>query len=187
MAKHIEISDSELIKAVRLGNQGAFKVLVERYQNIVAATCMSMLKDYNDAEEVGQKVFIQFYKKIDQFKGDSSLKTYLTKIAMNFSLNEIKRRERDWSRKTPLLDVVHHSIDTERSKENKELLRLALNYLEPSQRALVVLRGIQGFGAQEAADILEIPLGTALSRYSRALTKLKEIITRLENGRTEID
>ena len=88
------LTDQEIITAVKSGNKEAFRQIIKIYESQVAATTITMLGKTVEAEDVGQEVFIQFYKNLDQFRGDSSIGTYLTKIAMNLSLNEIKRRKR---------------------------------------------------------------------------------------------
>lgn len=86
--------DEELIKESRNGNMLAFKVLVERYESKVAGVVKSMLGDTPEASDVGQEVFIRFYESLEKFKGESLLGTYLIRIAINLSLNELKRIKR---------------------------------------------------------------------------------------------
>ncbi len=76
------------------GDEEAFRCLVERYEGAVAATVIGMLGPGGEVDDVGQEVFVRFYRALDRFRGDSSLKTYLTRIAINLSLNELKRRRR---------------------------------------------------------------------------------------------
>src|SRR5436309_13416759 len=87
-------TDAELIANARAGDDRAFAVLVERYERAVAATVVGMLGPGDDADDVGQETFIRFHRALGSFRGDSSLKTYLVHIAMNLSLNALKRRRR---------------------------------------------------------------------------------------------
>ena len=80
------------------GDAAAFRQLVDRYQPIVASVVIGMLGAGDDAEDVGQETFIRFYAALTQFRGDASLSTYLRRIAMNLSLNALKRRKRSWLR-----------------------------------------------------------------------------------------
>src|SRR5580765_8918533 len=87
-------SDAELIASAREGDDRAFGAIVERYESAVAAVALGMLGDGDDAEDVGQETFIRFHRALGSFRGESSLKTYLVHIAMNLSLNALKRRRR---------------------------------------------------------------------------------------------
>jgi RNA polymerase sigma-70 factor (ECF subfamily) len=87
-------SDADLIALARGGDDRAFAVLVERYEGAVAATVIGMLGRGDDADDVGQETFIRFHRALGNFRGESSLKTYLVHIAMNLSLNALKRRRR---------------------------------------------------------------------------------------------
>ena len=87
-------SDEELLRVSREGNVAAFGELVRRYESKVAATVIGMLGKCDEADDIGQETFIRFYHALKSFRGDSSIGTYITRIAMNLSLNEIRRRER---------------------------------------------------------------------------------------------
>lgn len=99
-----ERTDEELIAAARQGDARAFQVLVEPYESRVAAVVVSMLGPGPDADDVGQETFIRFYTSIDRFRGDASLGTYVTRIAINQSLKALKRR-RKWHERFFSLDV----------------------------------------------------------------------------------
>lgn len=170
-------NDPELIEAVKAGDLAAFREIVVKYEVMVAKVVKGMLGNKMDAEDVGQETFIRFYRSVDQFKGDSSLGTYLTRIAINLSLNEIKKRKRlNWLSYEDRLKSSQESADHATKLETTELVNKALSRLEPEFRSVVILRIMQGYSTKETAEILEIPIGTALSRLSRAQLKLKEIL-----------
>ena len=180
-------TDEELIQQVRSGHLDAYRYLVERYQGRVATTVKAMLGETNEAEDVGQETFIRFYKSIHSFRGDSSVSTYLHRIAVNLSLNELKRRKRFLSR-FERQDDHHTAASTSRDKleelENKQLIQQALLNLKPDFRAVVVLRYIEGYSTKETAELLNIPLGTVLSRLSRAQNKLRDFLLPIVNDET---
>lgn len=177
----IHQKDHLLVQEVLAGNEKVFKELVQKHEPMVARVCISMLGNSADADDVGQETFIRFYRSLEQFKGESSLATYLTRIAINLSLNEIKRRKnRSWLVFNNPIDNRSVPFDESKKKDRNELVDAALSRLEPSFRSVVVLRYIQGYSTKETAKILKVPLGTVLSRLSRAQKKLKEIITVLE-------
>jgi RNA polymerase sigma-70 factor, ECF subfamily len=137
-----------------------------------------MLGRGNDADEVGQQVFIRFYEALPKFRGDSSVKTYLTRIAINLSLNELQRRKRVNQRISPLDNAQYiASNDAEAGALDAELVEKALQRLSSDMREVVVLRLVSGYSTEETAELLAIPIGTVLSRLSIARKKLREMLT----------
>jgi RNA polymerase sigma-70 factor (ECF subfamily) len=173
-------NDKFLLDAVRDGDTNAFRNIVDKYEPMIAKVANGMLNNPMDAQDIGQETFIRFYRSVDQFKGDASLGTYLTRIAINLSLNEIKKRKRQqWLSFEDKLETSQASEDMVSKSETRELVNKALSRLDPDFRSVVVLRIMQGFSTKETAEILQLPMGTALSRLSRAQVKLKEILKRL--------
>lgn len=177
-----QLSDIDLIKRVEGGDRQAFSLIVERYRRQVAKSVIGMLGNTPEADDVGQEVFIRFYQSIHLFRGESSLGTYLTRIAINLSLNELKRRKRKaflFFRNDDNTMKEINVEDTERSDlvfDDNELVNMALSKLESNFRAIVILRLIEGYSTKETAEMLGLPQGTVLSRLSRAQEKLKEIM-----------
>lgn len=175
------MTDEQLIKAARAGDHDAFKKLVQRYESRVAATVIGMLGKYPEAEDVGQETFIRFYRSLDKFRGDAGVGTYLTRIAINLSLNELKKRKRRkiiHLGKSP--DDTFDIPDTKNPNpydDEKEIVQRAVQMLEPKFRSVIVLRLMDGYSTKETAEILKLPIGTVLSRLARAQKKLKELLT----------
>ncbi len=166
----------EMVKQALTGDRFAFGVLVRQYESLVAKTVVGMLGQTQEAEDVGQEVFIRFFRSMKQYKGESALGTYLTRIAINLSLNALKKQK---NKRTDGLENVEYRLEAEDNigkRDTKEVVENALQQLEPEFRSVVVLRMIEGFSTKETAKILELPLGTVLSRLSRAQLKLKEIL-----------
>jgi len=168
-----------LIKRTRAGDDSAFKMLVQRYEPRVAATIIGMLGQCPEADDVGQETFIRFYKRLHQFRGEASVATYLTRIAMNLSLNEIKRRQRRllfFQRQSETGTDIAKVDNSPANNENRELVQRALQKLAPKFRTVLVLRLIDGYSTNETAKILELPIGTVLSRLTRAQQKMKKLL-----------
>ncbi len=141
-----------------------------------------MIGNCSEAEDIGQEVFIRFYKAINNFRGDSSVGTYLTRIAINLSINEIKRRKRKNLFFKPNNEQILDIVDTESKSDyddSREMVQKAIQKLEPKFRSVIVLRLIDGYSTDETAKTLNIPLGTVLSRLSRGQQKLKELLSPL--------
>lgn len=175
-----------LVQQAQAGDQGAFAELVKRYEAQIAATVVGMLGNTPEADDVGQETFIRFYKSLPNFRGEAKIGTYLTRIAINLSLNELKKRKRKnifslFSGSSQEEDRIKAMADEdkEEDRDTKEIVQRAIQLLEPSFRSVIVLRMIDGYSTKETAEILNIPLGTVLSRLKRAQQKLKKILTDL--------
>lgn len=171
----------DFIKKLVKGDEKAFEKLVIDNQNRVYSVCMGMLKNPHDAQDASQETFLKAYRHIRNFRGQSSVETWLTKIAMNVCLDEIRSR-----RDTVPLNEGFDVPDTETAesrvlaRESQQAVRRALEQLPSDQRAVVVLRDIKGFSYEEVCDILNLNIGTVRSRLHRARERLKKIF--LENG-----
>ncbi len=174
------MTEQELIQRAKNGNSPAFGELVRKYESQVAATVVGMLGPGHSADDVGQEVFIRFHKYIKSYREDSSLGTYLTRIAINLSINELNKRKRRRlffvSSDDSFNEPAQPGEDTIVRKENQEMVHKAIQKLEPNFRAVVVLRLMEGYSTQETAKLLGVPLGTVLSRLSRAQKKLREYL-----------
>jgi RNA polymerase sigma-70 factor, ECF subfamily len=179
-------TDEELIERARRGERDAFGLIVERYEPKVAATVVGMLGRGADADDVGQETFIRFFGALDSFRGESSVGTYLTRIAINQALKAIKRR-RTWSERFLSRDAdreldhptVHGAAAID-ERERAALVQRALTTLPPEHRAIVVLRVMEGYSTKETAEMLGVPQGTVMSRLSRALEKLEPHLAELD-------
>ena len=174
--------DTALIDRARAGDEAAFRGLVERYESQVAATVVGMLGPGDEADDVGQETFVRVYQALSKFRGEAALGTYLTRIAMNLSLNAIKRRQRHrwrfWSRddeKAPP-EPSFDGRDEQAAQECGQAVHAALARLKPDFRAVVVLRTLDGYSTKETAGLLEIAEGTVLSRLSRGMKQLETIL-----------
>jgi RNA polymerase sigma-70 factor (ECF subfamily) len=170
--------DNELIVAAQRGDLEAFGKLVERYERRVAGTVIGMIGDCDEADDVGQETFIRFYQSVKRFRGESKLETYLTRIAINLCLNELKRRKRHQllfvrSSSAPEAEESYQ-VPEHDQHDQKHIVDRALQELKPEFRSVVVLRLIEGYSTEETARILKIPVGTVLSRLARAQEKLKQ-------------
>ena len=184
-------SDRALIERARSGDDRAFRLLVERYEPRVAATVIGMLGPGDEADDAGQETFIRLYRSLDRFRGEASLATYLTRIAINLSLTALRKRKRIHSRfvsqelapgagrlEDPKGDLEG---DLERA-EARRRVRAAIDRLSADHRAVVVLRMIEGYSTHEAAEILNVPEGTVMSRLARAMKRLETDMKETSDG-----
>jgi len=182
-------TDDALVARVREGEERAFRQIVERYEGAVASTVVGMLGRGAEADDVGQEVFIRLYENLHQFRGEASLKTYLTRIAINQSLKALRRQKRWWhrftSRDDPTQTVREPPVNEESVVEERDragLVRAALQHLSADHRAVVVLRLLNGYSTAETAEMLDIPEGTVMSRLYRATNRLEELLAPVLQG-----
>jgi RNA polymerase sigma-70 factor (ECF subfamily) len=176
--------EADLVSAAIGGDKLAFEEIVNRYQKMVARTVKGMLGDSVFAEDIGQEVFIKLYYSLSEFRGEAKLSTYIQKIAVNLTLNEIKRRKRFYTMfsqkgNNEMYEIEVADFDSEEKREATEIVNKALMRLEPKFRIVVAMRMLQGYSTKETSEILSLPLGTVLSRLSRAQEQLKEILKKL--------
>ncbi len=175
-------TDRALIDQARTGDEAALRILIERYEPQVAAVVVGMLGPGDEADDVGQETFVRFYQSLDKFRGDAALGTYLTRIAINLSLNALERRKRQrlrfWSRDDELAppEPSVDGRDEQTKRVREQTVHAALNQLKPAFRAVVVLRMIEGYSTKETAALLEIAEGTVLSRLARSMKQLATLL-----------
>ncbi len=177
-------SEDELIAASLKGDKLAFGEIVSRYQKMVARTVKGMLGDSVFAEDIGQEVFIKLFYSLPEFRGEAKLSTYIQKIAVNLTLNEIKRRKRFFSMfsqkaNNEMFEYEVADQNNEERNEASEIVNKALSAMDPKFRIIVTMRLLQGYSTKETAEILDLPLGTVLSRLSRAQEQLKSILLKM--------
>ena len=170
----------DLVDHARRGDQAAFRQLVEEHESLVRSTVVGMLGDTAEASDVAQEVFIRFFRALKDFRGEAQVGTYLSRIAINLSINELKRRQR----RNRWLSLVQKDNRMPKEDESmnpgrqdlRDALRKALQVLDPEFRAVVVLRLVDGHSVKETAEILGLPQGTVASRLARGQQKLRGIL-----------
>lgn len=182
-----KLNEKKLVKDARNGDHDAFKALIKKYEAQVAATVIGMIGQGQEAEDIGQETFIRFYRSLKKFRGDSSVGTYLTRIAINLSINEIKRRQKRrnifFSQPEEKLQMAADTKTSQNSSEAFAMVHNGIQKLAPKFRSILVLRLIDGYTTQETARTLNLPLGTVLSRLARGQAKLKEILAPAYQGK----
>jgi RNA polymerase sigma-70 factor, ECF subfamily len=179
-------ADTELILRSIAGDAEAFRLIVERYQNQVAATVIGMLGHGPETDDIGQETFIRLYRSLPRIRGESALGTYLTRIAINLCFDSLRRKKRQqlWFRLDREDDPLPPELIVEdghriEDSEKRRWIQKAIRSLDPKHRAVVVLRMVAGYSTKETAELLDVPIGTVLSRLSRAQDKLRVTLSPL--------
>lgn len=176
-------TDQELVERAQDGDSLAFEQIIHRYEGQVAATVIGMMGRCPEADDVGQETFIRLHTYLHKYRGDAALGTYIVRIAINQALKALKQRKR-WRERfvrsdqeaLELPEPVVEEGDMVDARERKRLVHAALGQINPEQRAVVVLRMLEGYSTRETAAMLNVPEGTVMSRLSRALERLKGIL-----------
>lgn len=178
--------DAALVSRVLAGDRLAFRTLVERFEGTVAGVVHGMLGHDADADDVGQEAMVKLYGALATFRHEASLKTFVTRIAINCCLDHLKKRQRFFRRFRAMDDVLDEAqpdpMDRTGRAEERQAVMRAMASLEPAFRSVVVLRLIEGHSTLETAEILDVPEGTVLSRLARARKHLAAQLEGYENG-----
>lgn len=156
-----------------------FDALFDEYSDKVYGLAYRLMGNRDDAMDISQEVFVKIFRNLKAFKGESALATWIYRIAYNTCMDELRRRKIKQVSIVDKPDLVDDNISVEEiyeADERKKAVHNALYKLDDDQRAVIVMRDIQGLSYEEIADVLQCPLGTVKSRLSRARLNLKEIL-----------
>jgi RNA polymerase sigma factor (sigma-70 family) len=182
------LTEQELIKGLQSGDEAAFKYLVDNYQDRVYNTALGILQNAEDAEDVAQEVFIQVYKSIHHFKGESKLSTWLYRIATTRALDQIRSRK---SKKRfgfmqklfgegnePLFEIpdFHHPGIKLDQKENAGKLFKAISELPENQRIAFTLHKLEDLSYLEISEVMKTTVPAVESLMHRAKQNLRKML-----------
>ncbi len=179
-------SDGILIDKFLAGNQQAFKELVENYQTMVINTCNGFLHNKQDAEDIAQDVFVEAFVSLRKFRKEAKFSTWLYRIAVNKSLNHIRRqKQRKWVQniegvlglnvqtENRLIDKKHPQAAME-MQEDSEILHKAVDNLSENQRIAFTLNKYEELAYSEIAEIMGVSLSSVESLIHRAKMNLQK-------------
>lgn len=191
-------ADLELVEALQRGEEAAYEELIRDYQKPVYNLVYRLVKDPADVNDIVQDVFIKVFRHVDRFRGRSSLKTWIYRVAVNEAHN--RRRwlgrhsdrevglssqdlfgERSYSDVLP--DPGKSPFDVTLDNETMGLIEETLAEIKPVFREAVVLRDVEDLTYEEISEVLQVSLGTVKSRILRGREALrKELTARFERG-----
>lgn len=173
-----EHDDARLVRQCLHGDESAFAVLVQRYQQAVFNVALRMLKDYNEAQEVAQEVFIKVYEKLDAFDERFKFFSWVYRMAVNTALNRAKRSRRFITLESEQDYAATRGNPHEDYEETEtgENVQRALMVMKPDYRAVIILKHFEGLSYQEIGETLEIPEKTVKSRLFTARQILKDLL-----------
>ena len=174
-----DVSDIELIRSLRAGNQEALTLLYDRYGGLVYTIALRLLKQSAEAEDLTQEIFLNFWQQDKYDPNRGALRTYLGLVARSRALNRLSKRstqQRSIQRLTqrekadrPITPLENASL-----LEQQEAVREALSQLKDQQRQILEMNFYQGITHAEIARQLNMPLGTVKTRARKGLMELRQ-------------
>lgn len=173
-------SDAEQLEAlivrVAAGDDAAFAALYDATRTAVYAFALSMLRNSHDAEDVMQDCYVAVHASAGEYRPFGKPMAWIITITRNLCLRRLRARrysaeldDEDWGDVLPDSDAV--------TMEDRVILRACMEALSDEARQIIVLHAVSGFKHREIADLLELPLATILSKYHRALKKLRRALS----------
>jgi len=179
-----KISEAEAIERAKQGDAAAFEVLYNLHKRRVYSLCLRMTTNTAEAEDLTQEAFLQLFRKIGTFRGESAFSTWLHRMAVNVVLMQLRKKglqlvplddENEGEEETPKKDygaqdnVLAGSID-------RLQLKNAIDRLPPGYRSIFVLHDVEGFEHNEIADMVGCSIGNSKSQLHKARMKLRELL-----------
>jgi RNA polymerase sigma-70 factor, ECF subfamily len=180
-----EDSERTLIQRAQSGDEEAFATLYQLHKKRVYSVCLQMTRDVADAEDLTQEAFLQVFRSVNSFRGDSAFSTWLYRIAVNTVLMKLRRR------KSPPLVSLDEPVSKESSSLKRDVgkadpslsgavdriaLRRAVEELPAGCRQIFDLHEIEGYQHHEIAKLLECSIGNSKSQLHKAKMKMREVL-----------
>ena len=191
--------DLTLVRRAQEGDQAAFRTLFDRYHRRVFAVALGVLRNPADARDVVQEAFVKVHRHLGSFQGASSFYTWLYRITMNLSIDQVRRRKAarivdyDDALKRDADDVAdpansmpeYQGADPGKTQGRKELaakIQVALGTLPEYHRQVILLREVEGLSYEEIAKVMKVPKGTIMSRLFHARRKMQAALAEYVEG-----
>jgi len=184
------LNESLLISQLQEGNQKAFGFLLENFQDRVFNTCLGVLHNAEDAEDIAQEVFVEVHRSVQNFKAESKLSTWIYRICITKSLDHLRGKKRkkrfafvksifganDNEPRFDIPDFVHPGVQLE-NKERAAYLFKAIEQLPENQKVAFTLNKIECLSYQEISEITGMSVSAVESLLFRARQNLKKILS----------
>ncbi|MBQ2830641.1 MAG: sigma-70 family RNA polymerase sigma factor [Oscillospiraceae bacterium] len=178
------MTELELVRAARAGDEGAFETLVRTHEKKIYNLCLRLCGNSDDAADAAQEAFVSAWRALPFFREESNFATWLYRLATNASIDLLRREKRH---RAPVslddeeqsVDAVDESASPDELYEKKELRAAVLRAMEglsDEQRRILILRELQQLSYQEIAEIMDMELGTVKTRIHRARKNLRNAL-----------
>lgn len=174
-----QFQDLELIRRSQAGDTEAFGELVTRYRTKIFTVVYGMVRNEHDARDLTQEVFLKAWRSIHRFEGRSSWYTWLYRLTTNVTIYSFRRKK--CREEVELNDAIPSSlpgpgVNCQRT-EIREIITAALAKLSPKHRAVIVLKELEGLEYHQISEVLNLSIGTVMSRLFYARKKLQSLLS----------
>jgi RNA polymerase sigma-70 factor (ECF subfamily) len=180
-----ELNEAEAIDKAKQGNAEAFQALYDRHKRRVYSLCLRMTANTAEAEDLTQEAFLQLYRKIATFRGESAFSTWLHRLSVNVVLMHLRKKSlpvvsleettQPGEEDTPKKDFGAEDVALAGSIVRLQLQR-AVESLPPGYRTIFVLHDVQGYEHNEIAKIVGCSIGNSKSQLHKARMKLRDLL-----------
>lgn len=183
-----KVTDFALTKAASEGDMAAFEEIYQRHHRRVYSICLRMLQNAAEAEDLTQDVFIQLYRKVGSFRGDSAFTTWLHRLTVNQVLMHFRKRNVKFEKtteegETPVQIVSGTENPFRMPIVDKIAIDTAIAQLPDGYKNVFVLHDVEGFEHEEVARILGCSVGTSKSQLHKARLKMRKLLKKKANPR----
>ena len=182
--KQAKITEAEAIERAKQGDEAAFEVLYHLHKRRVYSLCLRMVSNPAQAEDLAQEAFLQLFRKVGTFRGESAFSTWLHRMTVNVVLMHLRKKN------LPAVSL-EETIETDEETQRKELgtedvkltgsierlqLQRAIDRLPPGYKTIFVLHDVQGFEHNEIAEMVGCSIGNSKSQLHKARLKLRDYL-----------
>jgi RNA polymerase sigma-70 factor, ECF subfamily len=180
-ADNPQSTDYELAQSASSGDISAFELLYERHNRRVYSLCLRMTQNASEAEDLAQEVFIQLFRKIGSFRGESAFTTWLHRLTVNQVLMHFRKRgvrmeQTTEDGETPVQVVQGTENPSQMPVVDRIALDKAVSQLPPGYRTVFILHDVEGHEHEEIARMLGCSVGTSKSQLHKARMKLRLLL-----------
>jgi RNA polymerase sigma-70 factor (ECF subfamily) len=180
-ADNLKATDYELAQSASGGDISCFELLYERHNRRVYSLCLRMTQNASEAEDLAQEVFIQLFRKIGSFRGESAFTTWLHRLTVNQVLMHFRKRgvrmeQTTEDGETPVQVVVGTENPLQMPVVDRIALDKAISQLPPGYRTVFILHDVEGHEHEEIARMLGCSVGTSKSQLHKARMKLRLLL-----------
>ncbi|MCB0319648.1 MAG: RNA polymerase sigma factor [Bdellovibrionales bacterium] len=179
-----EQSESELVLAAQGGSHEAFRELVSRHKNYIFAIVGKQVRNREIAEDLSQEIFVKAYNGLSRYRSESSFKTWITRIALNTTHSYFRSKSYTQQKATvsseedSALEIASSDHDPVFRKQIITFFALCFGKMSSAMQDVVTLCGYEEQSYEQAAEVLQVPVGTIRSRLNRARLTLRECLER---------
>ena len=177
----LSLHEQDLLEGCRLGNERSWLSLYKTYSSDIGFFLKGMLQHSSDIDDLLQNVFLEFLKSLKNFRGESSLRTWLYRIARHVALRELHKNKRRQEIESQYIDQASNQLsnsveDQAITQDHLHYVNTVLSTLDVSFREVWILRELKGYSVIETAEILEIKEATVRTRHFRARSQLLKLL-----------